>query len=146
MAIFALARSYLDTVVHPAARADALTAARHRAFIAPRVFGSAAVLAIVPAYLTLRGIPSGLELVVLAWLLAEVALAFFLSRTGRYEQARVLSALALGGLIAVLAWSTAGEIAVVAAVGGAVLVRSADALLRAGQFIIQMPQATANNR
>ena len=65
MAIFALARSYLDTVVHPAVRGDASAAARHRAFIAPRVFGSAAVLAAVPLYLTLRGLPSGIELAVL---------------------------------------------------------------------------------
>ena len=146
MAVFALARSYLETVVHPAARDDATAAARHRAFIAPRVFGSAAVLAAVPIYLTLRGLPSGLELAVLGWLLAEIGLAFFLSRTGRYKEARMLSALALGGLIALLAWWTAGGLALAAAICSAILVRSADALLRSGQFMMQTPQATANNR
>ena len=146
MAVFALARSYLDTVVYPAARADATAAAKHRAFIAPRVFGSGAVLAMVPLYVTLRGVPSGLELAVLAWLVAQVALAFFLSRTGRYEEAQMLSALALGALVALMAWRTAGGVAVAAAVCGAVLVRSADALARAGKFFMQTPQATANNR
>jgi cell cycle sensor histidine kinase DivJ len=146
VAVVALARSYLDTVVHPAARGDALAAARHRAFIARRVFGGTTVLAAVPVYLTLRGLPSGLELAVLGWLLAEIGLAFFLSRTGRYRQARIMSALALGGLIALLAWWTAGAMALVAALCSAILVRSADALLRNGQFMMQTPQATANNR
>ena len=146
MAILALARSYLDTVVHPVARTDALTAARHRAFIAPRVFGSAAILAIVPIYLTLRGIPSGIELAMLAWLLAQVGLAFFLSRSGRYGQAQMLSTLALGALITFIAWQFGGGIAVVSALCGAIVVAGADALLRAGQFMMQTPQATANNR
>ena len=146
MAVIAVARGYLDTVVHPAARGDALAAAQHRVFIAPRVFGGAAVLAVLPVYLTLRGLPSGLELTVLGWLLAEIGLAFFLSRTGRYREARILSALALGALIALFAWWTAGALALVAAICSAILVRSADALLRNGQFMVQTPRATANNR
>lgn len=146
MADFALARSYLDTVVHPAARGDALAAAKHRAFIAPRVFGSAALLAALPLYLTLRGLPTGPELAVLAWLLAQIGLAFFLSRTGRYSEAQMLSALALGGLITVIAWQIGGGVAVISALCGAILVRSADALARARQFMMQTPQVTANNR
>jgi cell cycle sensor histidine kinase DivJ len=101
-------RNYLDTLVHPAARNDALTAARHRAFIAPRLFGSCAALAIVPIYLALRGMPSGLEVVVFGWLLAPLLLAFFLSRTGRYDSAHALSTLALAGLIVFLAWRSGG--------------------------------------
>jgi hypothetical protein len=31
--------SYVDALVHPAAQQDALTLARHRAFIAPRLLG-----------------------------------------------------------------------------------------------------------
>jgi two-component system, cell cycle sensor histidine kinase DivJ len=101
-------RNYLDTLVHPAARGDVLTAARHRAFIAPRLFGSCAALAIVPVYLALRGMPSGLEVIVFGWLLAPLLLAFFLSRTGRYDTAHILSALALTGLITFLAWRGGG--------------------------------------
>jgi cell cycle sensor histidine kinase DivJ len=101
-------RNYLDTLVHPAARGDVLTAARHRAFIAPRLFGSCAALAIVPIYLALRGAPSGLEVVVFGWLLVPLLLAFFLSRTGRYDHAHILSALALTGLITFVAWRSGG--------------------------------------
>ena len=41
-------RNYVDALVHPSAQQDALTAARHRAFIAPRLLGSFAALASLP--------------------------------------------------------------------------------------------------
>jgi cell cycle sensor histidine kinase DivJ len=47
-------RNYVDALVHPAARTVALTAARHRAFIAPRLLGSFAALACFPVYIVLR--------------------------------------------------------------------------------------------
>ena len=50
--------NYIDALVHPAAQHDALTAARHRAFIAPRLLGSFAALACFPLYIALRGVPS----------------------------------------------------------------------------------------
>ena len=100
--------SYVDTLVHPAAQQDALTAARHRAFIAPRLLGSLIALASFPVYLAFRGVPSVLELGVFAWLVAPILIAYFLSRTGRYESAHVLSSLALTGLVATVAWRTGG--------------------------------------
>ncbi len=100
--------SYVDALVHPAARCDALTAARHRAFIAPRLLGSLAALASFPVYLAFRGPPSVLEVGVFAWLVAPILIAYFLSRTGRYESAHVLSSLALTGLVTVVAWRTGG--------------------------------------
>jgi two-component system, cell cycle sensor histidine kinase DivJ len=100
--------SYVDALVHPAAKADALTAARHRAFIAPRLIGSLVALASVPVYLAFRGAPSLLELAVFAWLLAPILLAYFLSRTGRYGSAHVLSSLLLTGLVSTIAWCTGG--------------------------------------
>jgi cell cycle sensor histidine kinase DivJ len=100
--------NYIDALVHPAAQADALTAARHRAFIAPRLIGSLVALASVPAYLALHGVPSLLELAVFGWLLAPILLAYFLSRTGRYESAHVLSSLLLTGLVSTIAWCTGG--------------------------------------
>jgi len=60
-------RDYIDTLVHPSARRDALTAARHRAFIAPRLLGSVAALAALPVYIAMRGAPSTLEVLVFAW-------------------------------------------------------------------------------
>jgi len=101
-------RDYIDTLVHPSARADALAAARHRAFIGPRLIGSAAALAALPAYLVLRGVPGALELVVFAWLIAPILTAHFLSRTGYYESAHVMSSVALTGLVATVAAKTGG--------------------------------------
>jgi two-component system, cell cycle sensor histidine kinase DivJ len=92
-------RDYVDSLVHPSARQDALAYARHRAFIAPRLLGSLVALAAFPVYLTLRGVPGVLEVVVFAWLVAPILIAYFLSRTGQYESAHVLSALALTGLV-----------------------------------------------
>jgi len=100
--------NYVDALVHPAAQIDALTAARHRAFIAPRLIGSFAALASFPVYLAFRGVPSLLEVFVFAWLVAPILIAYFLSRTGRYESAHVLSSLSLTGLVAVVAWCTGG--------------------------------------
>jgi len=100
--------NYVDALVHPSAQQDALMAARHRAFIAPRLLGSFAALAGFPVYIALRGVPSALELGVFGWLVAPIMIAYFLSRTGRYESAHVMSSLSLTGLVAVVAWCTGG--------------------------------------
>ncbi len=108
MGLFAPVRDYIATLVHPSAQQDALTAARHRAFIAPRLLGSVVALAAVPIYLIARGAPSLAELVVFAWLAVPILVAYFLSRTGRYESAHVLSSLALTGLVCSVAALTGG--------------------------------------
>ena len=108
MGLLTPVRDYIDTLVHPSAQQDALTAARHRAFIAPRLLGSFVALAAFPIYLTVRGVPSALEVIVFAWLVAPILLAYFLSRTGKYENAHVLSSLALTGLITVVAAKSGG--------------------------------------
>jgi cell cycle sensor histidine kinase DivJ len=100
--------NYVDALVHPSARQDALMAARHRAFIAPRLIGSLIALASFPVYLVFRGVPSALEIGVFAWLVAPILIANYLSRTGRYESAHVMSSLALIGLVTVVAWCTGG--------------------------------------
>jgi cell cycle sensor histidine kinase DivJ len=106
--LFAPIRNYVETLVHPSARQDALTAARHRAFIAPRLLGSIVALGSFPVYLLARGAPSAIELLVFAWLVAPILIAYFLSRTGQYESAHVLSSLALTGLVTAVAVSTGG--------------------------------------
>jgi two-component system, cell cycle sensor histidine kinase DivJ len=108
VALLATIRTYVGTLVHPSAQQDALTAARHRAFIAPRLLGSIVALAAFPIYLLIRGAPSATELLVFAWLIAPILTAYFLSRTGRYESAHVLSSLALTGLVTAVAASTGG--------------------------------------
>lgn len=106
--LFAPVRDYIESLVHASARQNALTAARHRAFIAPRLVGSIIALASFPAYLIVRGAPGLIELMVFAWLVVPILVAYFLSRTGRYESAYVLSSLALIGLVTMVAVSSGG--------------------------------------
>ena len=105
MSIF---RDCLDALLHPSARYDALTRARHRAFMAPRLLGSLAAFAAFPVYLAMRGAPTALEVAAFAWLIAPILLSWFLSRTGRYEGAHLLSSLALAGLVVTVAVNTGG--------------------------------------
>src|ERR1700722_9213953 len=106
--ILSIIRDCLDALLHPSARYDALTRARHRAFMAPRLLGSLAALAAFPVYLAMRGAPSALEVAAFAWLIAPILLSWFLSRTGRYEGAHVLSSLALASLVMTVAITTGG--------------------------------------
>jgi cell cycle sensor histidine kinase DivJ len=99
---------YLDALVHPSARQDVLTAARHRAFIAPRLVGSLLALAALPVFLAVSGAPSVLEFIVLVWMVVPIATAGYLSRTGRYESAHVISALALTGIAITVAACSGG--------------------------------------
>ena len=108
MSVLSIIRDCLDTLLHPSARYDALTAARHRAFIAPRLIGSLAAFAAFPVYLAMRGAPSALEVAAFAWLIAPILLSWFLSRTGRFEGAHVLSSLALAGPVMMVALFTGG--------------------------------------
>ena len=108
MSVLNIIRDCLDALLHPSARYDALTRARHRAFIAPRLLGSLAAFAAFPVFLAMRGAPSSLEVAAFAWLIAPILLSWFLSRTGRYEGAHVLSSLALAGLVTALAAHTGG--------------------------------------
>ena len=108
MGLFESVRDYVDGLVHPSAQIDALTRARHRAFMTPRLLGSLGALAAFPIYLVLRGVPSPLELLTVAWLMAPILTAFFLSRTGHYEAAHGLSSIALTGLITAVAAASGG--------------------------------------
>jgi cell cycle sensor histidine kinase DivJ len=108
VSILSIIRDCLDALLHPSARYDALTRARHRAFMAPRLLGSLAAFAAFPVYLAMRGAPTALEVLAFAWLIAPILLSWFLSRTGRYEGAHVLASLALAGLIVTVALATGG--------------------------------------
>src|SRR5882724_2303260 len=76
--------------------------------MAPRLLGSLAAFAAFPVYLAMRGAPTALEVAAFAWLIAPILLSWFLSRTGRYEGAHVLSSLALAGLVMTVAMTTGG--------------------------------------
>ncbi|MCX7320513.1 MAG: ATP-binding protein [Hyphomicrobiales bacterium] len=101
-------RDCLDAMLHPSVRYDALTSARHRAFMAPRLLGSLTAFAAFPLYLVVRGAPTALEVAAFAWLIAPILLSYFLSRTGRYESAQIMSSLAVAGLVMVVAIATGG--------------------------------------
>jgi len=81
--------NYIDALMHPSAQRDALTAARHRAFIDPRLLGSFAALASFPIYIAFRSVPSVLELGAFGWLVAPILINFisnaikFTPRRGR---------------------------------------------------------------
>jgi cell cycle sensor histidine kinase DivJ len=106
--ILSTIRDCLDALLHPSARYDVLARARHRAFIAPRLLGSLTAFAAFPVYLAMHGAPTALGVAAFAWLIAPILLSWFLSRTGRYEGACVLSSLAFAGLIMTLASVTGG--------------------------------------
>jgi two-component system, cell cycle sensor histidine kinase DivJ len=106
--VLSIIRDCIDALLHPSARYDALTRARHHAFMAPRLFGSLAAFAAFPVYLAMRGAPTALEVAAFAWLIVPILLSWFLSRTGRYEGAHVLSSLAMAGLVMTLAVTTGG--------------------------------------
>jgi cell cycle sensor histidine kinase DivJ len=106
--LFETIRDRFDSLVHPSARQDAMTWARHRAFITPRMVGSLIALASLPLYLAVRGAPSAMEVVVLAWLITPILVSYYVSRTGRYEAAHMLSSLALAMMVFAVSLGTGG--------------------------------------
>ena len=92
-------RRIIDGLVHGSVADDPLVAARHRAFIAAHLAVGLGVLLLFPIWLALAGRPSFVSAVAFAWLAAPLPIAAFLSRTGRYGEAHLLSALALAGLV-----------------------------------------------
>ena len=108
MSVLAPFRDYIDALVHPSARHDALTAARHRAFIGSRILIGLGALATFPLYLVFKGVPGLLEAFFFAWMLLPILNAYYLSSSGRYEAAHVLAALSLTVLVTVIAANTGG--------------------------------------
>lgn len=108
MTALSIIKDRLDALLHPSARYDALTRTRHRTFMAPRLLVSLAALAAFPIYLAIRGAPTALEVAAFAWLVVPILLSYFLSRTGRYETAHMLSSIALAGLVMMIAIPTGG--------------------------------------
>ena len=100
--------AFIDSLVHSSARQDPLAAARHRAFIAPRLIGGLLALTALPIHLAFSGVPGSLEIFIYAWLASPVLIAGYLSRTGSYERAQVMSSIALAVLIASIGLATGG--------------------------------------
>lgn len=100
--------AYVDSLVHGSARGDPLTVARHQSFIASRLLGGLLALCVFPIYLVVGGKPSPLVAIAFLWLLSPIAIAIFLSRTGRFGAAHLISAANFAGLITYCAWLTGG--------------------------------------
>ncbi len=100
--------AYFSSLVHYSARGDALTAARHQSFIASHLIGGLVALCVFPVYLVVSGKPSLLAAVAFLWLLSPIAIAIFLSRTGRFAAAHLASAANFAGLVSYCAWLTGG--------------------------------------
>ncbi|MCL2713794.1 MAG: PAS domain-containing sensor histidine kinase [Alphaproteobacteria bacterium] len=140
MTVLSIIQNSVDALLHPSARRNALTRARHRAFIAPRLLGSLAVFATFPIYLVMRGAPSALEVVVFAGLMSPIVVSWYLSHTGRFEYAHMLSSLALASVIVAVA-ATSGGIESFAAVW--LLVIPLEAALSASRRVVGFAAALA---
>jgi two-component system, cell cycle sensor histidine kinase DivJ len=108
VSLFAQIGAYIDSLVHASARRDPLAAARHRAFIAPRLVGGLMALTALPIHLALSGVPNTLEILLYAWLATPILVACYLSRSGNYERAQVMSSATLAALIATVGSATGG--------------------------------------
>lgn len=87
---------------------------KHRAFMLPRLFGSVAILAGLPVWFVWDGAMRAADIILLAWPIVALALVLYLSRTGRYETACILSSAALA-VMAVAAAIAGGGLTVFAA-------------------------------
>lgn len=65
-------------------------------------------LASLPLYLAVRGAPQEVEVMVFAWLIAPILVSYYLSRTGHYERAHILSSTALAAVVMAVCINTGG--------------------------------------
>ena len=100
--------AYFSSLVNESVWGDSAAAARQQTFIALHLLTGLAALCVFPVYLVIMGKPSLASAIVFLWLLSPIAVAIFLSRTGRFATARVLSAANFAGLIIYCAWFTGG--------------------------------------
>jgi cell cycle sensor histidine kinase DivJ len=100
--------AYFSSLVHESVRGDVLNAARQQSFIACHLLGGLLALCAFPIYLVVSGKPSLLGAAAFLWLLSPIAIAIFLSRTGRFAAAHLLSAANFAGLVTYCAWLTGG--------------------------------------
>lgn len=108
MKITRFIRARVAGMVHCSASGNALEAARHEAFLMTHVIGGALAVIAFPVYLALVETSRYADMLAFVWLACPVAIAVYLSRTGRLATAHFLSAAALAGLVANVALVTGG--------------------------------------
>jgi len=108
VSVLAPFRDYVESLVHPLGQVDALTRARHCAFMVPRLLTGLTALALLPVQLALRGAPTPLEIVIFGWLIVPLLAVFYLSRAGRLDRAHELCSIGLTLLVTAVAAVTGG--------------------------------------
>lgn len=98
----------IEGLVHERACADALERARHESLIASHIAGAAMAALVFGALLALDGPLGPLALFAALWFLSPLAVAAFLSRTGRLDAAHFLSAANLTGIVLIAALLSGG--------------------------------------
>ena len=98
----------IDALVHETARENEVIEARHKAFILSHLCGGLIAVAILPVYLILAGMPGAFEALAFVWLASPLAFGLYLSKSGKLEQAHLMSAVSLAGLIGCVASLTGG--------------------------------------
>jgi two-component system, cell cycle sensor histidine kinase DivJ len=91
--------AYFSSLVHGTVRGEALTAARHQFFIASHLVAGLLALCVFPVYLVVGGKPSLAAAAAFLWMLTPIAIAIYLSRTGRFAAAHLASAANFAGLV-----------------------------------------------
>jgi two-component system, cell cycle sensor histidine kinase DivJ len=100
--------NWLAGLVHPRIVGDGGTRSLHLRFLASRLLCGLLALALVPPFLVLQGIPSLPEILLLGCLVLPLGAALFLSQTGSLVGAHAISALAVAGIITLLALASGG--------------------------------------
>ena len=101
-------RRILEGMVHPSVAADGELMRRHRDFIAAHLAAGLLALVAVTAFLVIAGRPAPAVALAFLWLAAPLPVAAFLSRTGRFGVAHLLSVGALAAFLAYCAALTGG--------------------------------------
>ena len=91
--------AYFSSLLHESVRGDVLTSARHQSFIASHLLGGLLAFCFFPIYLVIVGKPSLLVAAAFLWLLTPIAIAIFLSRTGKFVTAHLIAAANFAGLV-----------------------------------------------
>jgi cell cycle sensor histidine kinase DivJ len=100
--------AYFGSLVHPSARHDVIGAARQQSFIASHLLAGLLALLVLPVYFSMTGTPTLLDVVAFLWFLTPIGIAAFLSRTGKFGVAHLISAANFTGLVTFSAWLTGG--------------------------------------
>jgi cell cycle sensor histidine kinase DivJ len=100
--------AYFSSLVHESVRGNSLAAARQQTFIASHVLSGLLALCVFPIYLVVSGKPSPASAIAFLWLLTPIAVAIFLSRTGRLAAAQLPSAVNFAALVTYCCWLTGG--------------------------------------